>query len=373
MKTRTRSIPIAKPLITDDEKRRVLAVLDSGHLVAGSQVRAFEEAFAAYLGLPFAAATSSGTTALQVALEALGVGRGDAVITTPFTFVATANAILHTGARPVFVDVDERTANLDPNQVEDALRRERARAILPVHLYGLPADVSLLAEIAARQEALLVEDCAQAHGAMLHGRKVGTFGQAAIFSFYPTKNMTTGEGGMVVTPQEAVARRVAVLVNVGQDGGESYRYEQIGYNYRMTEMAAAMGLGQLPRLDAQNAIRRRNAARLSAGLAGLEWLIPPVEPPGCVHVYNQYTVRVAGDRDGLARHLAARGIATRVYYPQLVPHSPAYRRLGFDGSFPVAEKLTRQVLSLPVHPALTEDDVNWIIESVRTFPGAGRA
>ncbi|MDQ7842844.1 MAG: DegT/DnrJ/EryC1/StrS family aminotransferase [Armatimonadota bacterium] len=372
MKTRTRSIPIARPLITDDEKRRVLAVLDSGRLVAGNQVRAFEEAFAAYLGLPFAVATSSGTTALQVALEALGIGRGDAVITTPFTFVATANAILYTGARPIFVDVDEKTANLDPNQVEDALRREGARAVLPVHLYGLPAEVSLLAEIALRRDALLVEDCAQAHGAMLHGRKVGTFGQAAVFSFYPTKNMTTGEGGMVVTPREEVARRAALLVNVGQDGADPYRYEQIGYNYRMTEIAAAIGLGQLQRLDEQNALRRRHAQRLSAGLADLDWLTLPGEPPGSHHVYNQYTVRVAADRDGLARHLAARGIATRVYYPQLIPHSPAYRRLGYGGTFPVAEKLTRQVLSLPVHPALAEDDVDWIIESVRAFPGPGR-
>jgi len=369
MKTRIR-IPIARPLITDDEKRRVLAVLDSGHLVAGSQVRAFEQAFAAYLGLPFAAATSSGTTALQVALEALGIGRGDAVITTPLTFVATSNAILYAGARPVFVDVDEQTANLDPNQVEDALRRERAKAVLPVHLYGLPADLEALVEITARWDALLVEDCAQAHGAMIHGRKAGTFGQAAIFSFYPTKNMTTGEGGMVVTSREAVAQRAAVLVNAGQNGGEEYLYDRIGYNYRMTEMAAAIGLGQLTRLDEQNALRRRNASRLTAGLRDLGWLAPPAEPPGFHHVYNQYTVRIAADRDRLVRHLTARGIASRVYYPQLIPHSPAYRRLGFGGSsFPVAERLTAQVLSLPVHPGLSEDDVDWIIESVRAFPG----
>ena len=183
-------IPIARPLITEDEKRRVMEVLDSGWLVAGVKVREFEQAFAAYLGAKTAVATSSGTTALQVALEALGVGRGDAVITTPFTFVATSNAILHAGARPVFVDADPRTYNLDPQAVEDAMKRERARAILCVHLYGLPADLGGLREIAGRYEALLIEDCAQAHGAQYAGRKVGTFGEAAIFSFYPSKNMT---------------------------------------------------------------------------------------------------------------------------------------------------------------------------------------
>jgi perosamine synthetase len=361
-------IPIARPQISDDEKRRVLAVLDSGQLVAGANVRAFEQAFAAFVGVPHAAATSSGTTALQVALEALEIGAGDLVVTTPFTFVASSNAIVYTGARPVFVDVDPRTGNIDPNQVEDAMRRERARAILCVHLYGLAADLPALAEIARRYGALLVEDCAQAHGAAVAGRRAGSYGDAAIFSFYPTKNMTTGEGGIVVTPHAAVARRAAVLVNVGQDGAGAYVYERIGYNYRMTEMAGALGLGQLARLEAFNAARRRNAARLTTGLRGLEWLSAPVEPPGYHHVYNQYTVQVAAGRDALARHLAANGIGTRVYYPHLVPHSPAYRRLGFDGHYPVAEALTRRVLSLPVHPGLSDDDVDRIIDAVRSFP-----
>jgi len=372
MKTRTR-IPIAKPLITDEDKRRVLEVLESGRLVAGAQVRAFEEAFAGYLGVKFAAATSSGTTALQVALEALEIKPGDAIITTPFTFVATSNAILHAGAKPVFVDVDDRTFNLDPNQVEDAVRRERARAILCVHLYGLPADLGALSDIAARHGILLIEDCAQAHGAAIGGRKAGTIGHVGIFSFYPTKNMTTGEGGMVVTAREEVAHRAAVLVNVGQNGSEEYVYERIGYNYRLTEMAAAMGLAQLERLEQRNASRRRNAERMTAAFSGLDWLLPPVQPAGYHHVYNQYTVRAPADREALARHMAARGVGSRVYYPQLIPHSPAYRNLGYGGSFPVAEQLTKQVLSLPVHPALSDEDVAWIIESVRQFPHRERA
>ena len=370
MKTRAR-IPIAKPLISDEDKHRVMEVLDSGRLVAGPRVHAFEEAFAAYLGVRHAVATSSGTTALQVALEALGIGAGDKVVTTPFTFVATSNAILHAGARPVFVDVDPTTYTLDPNQVEDAVRRERVRAILCVHLYGLPAHLEALEGIAARHGVPLIEDAAQAHGAAVGRRKAGAVGAAAIFSFYPSKNMTTGEGGMVVTGDDAVAHRSAVLVNVGQNGSEEYLYERIGYNYRMTEIAAALGLGQLERLDHHNAARRRNAASLTAALAGLDWLLPPREPEGCQHVYNQYTVRVLTGRDALSRHLAAQGIGTRVYYPHLIPLSPAYRQLGITGEYPQAEMLTRQVLSLPVHPGLSTDDLAWIIESVTRFPRDG--
>lgn len=370
MKTRAR-IPIAKPLIGDEDKRRVMEVLDSGRLVAGPRVHAFEEAFAEYLGVGHAVATSSGTTALQVALEALGIGAGDKVVTTPFTFVATSNAILHAGARPVFVDVDAATYTLDPNQVEDVVRRERVRAILCVHLYGLPAGLDALEGIAARHGLLLIEDAAQAHGAAVGARKAGAVGAAAIFSFYPSKNMTTGEGGMVVSGDDGVAHRSAVLVNVGQNGSDEYLYERIGYNYRMTEIAAALGLGQLERLDQHNAARRRNAKSLSEALAGLDWLLPPVEPAGYHHVYNQYTVRVLNDRDALARYLTAQGIGTRVYYPHLIPLSPAYRQLGFGGQFPQAEMLTRQVLSLPVHPGLSPDDLAWIIESVTRFPRDG--
>jgi dTDP-4-amino-4,6-dideoxygalactose transaminase len=370
MKTRAR-IPIAAPLIDEEDKRRVLEVLDSGRLVAGPRVRAFEEAFAGYLGAGYAVATSSGTTALQVALEALGIGPGDRVLTTPFTFVATSNAILHVGAQPLFVDVDPVTYTLDPNQVEDVLRRERVRAILCVHLYGLAGHLDALGEIAARSGVLLVEDAAQAHGAAAGHRKAGTVGDAGIFSFYPSKNMTTGEGGIVVTRDEAVARAAAVLVNVGQSGSDGYLYERVGYNYRMTEMAAALGIGQLSRLDTFNGARRRHAAALTQAFAGLDWLRPPVEPAGHHHVYNQYTIRVLSDRDGLARYLNAQGVGTRVYYPHLVPLSPAYRRLGYSGTYPQAEMLTRQVLSLPVHPGLAADDLEWIIESVTRFPRDG--
>lgn len=371
MKTQQRTqhrIPIAKPMITDDEKRRVMEVLDSGRLVAGAKVKEFEHSFADYLGAGSAVATSSGTTALQVTLEALGIGAGDTVITTPFTFVATSNAIIHAGARPLFVDVDPHTYNLDPQAVEDAFKREKARAILCVHLYGLPADLGALREIARRHSALLIEDSAQAHGARYDDRKVGTFGDAAIFSFYPSKNITTGEGGMIITTDAQVEHRARVLVNVGQDGAGEYVYEVIGYNYRMTDLSAALGLGQLEHLDEYNARRRANAARLTEGLGRSRWLMTPVEPRECFHVYNQYTIRVPQSRDRLVKYLNDQGIGTRVYYPSLVPNSPAYRRLGFAGRFPAAETLAREVLSLPVHPALAEGDLERIIEAVVHFP-----
>jgi len=371
LKTQQRTqhrIPIAKPMITDDEKRRVMEVLDSGRLVAGAKVKEFEHSFADYLGAGSAVATSSGTTALQVTLEALGIGAGDTVISTPFTFVATSNAIIHAGARPLFVDVDPHTYNLDPQAVEDAFKREKVRAILCVHLYGLPADLGALREIARRHSALLIEDSAQAHGARYDDQKVGTFGDAAIFSFYPSKNITTGEGGMIITTDAQVEHRARVLVNVGQDGAGEYVYEVIGYNYRMTDLSAALGLGQLEHLDEYNARRRANAARLTEGLGRSRWLMTPVEPRECFHVYNQYTIRVPQSRDRLVKYLNDQGIGTRVYYPSLVPNSPAYRRLGFAGQFPAAETLAREVLSLPVHPALAEGDLERIIEAVVHFP-----
>lgn len=369
VRTMPRKIPIARPVISENEKRRVLAVLDSGMLVAGAQVRAFEAAFAAYLGVEHAVATSSGTTALQVALEALRIGPGDRVVTTPFTFVATSNAILHAGAVPVFVDVDPVTYSLDPGAVEQAAR-DGARALLCVHLYGLPCDLGPLLEIRKRHGILLIEDCAQAHGAKYREQKVGTFGDAAIFSFYPSKNMTTGEGGMVVTGDAETAHRARLLVNVGQNGSTEYVYEAIGYNYRMTDIAAALGLGQLERLDDLNAARRAHARQLTEAFTGLPWLTPPAEPAGHLHVYNQYTIRASRGRDALARHLTAAGIGHRVYYPSLIPDAPAYVRLGFGGDYPVAAALTREVLSLPVHPALEDGDLVRIVEAVSDFsPG----
>lgn len=361
------AIPIARPHIGDEEKRQVLRVLESGTLVAGPCVAEFEAAFARFIGVPHAVATSSGSTALQVALLALGIGPGDRVITTPFTFAAPSHAVIHAGATPVFADVDPATGNLDPGAVEHLLRGGGYRAILVVHLYGLPADVKALRALADRYGALLVEDCAQAHGAAAGGQRVGTFGDAAIFSFYPTKNMTTGEGGMVVTPDPDTARRARLLVD--PRGDAEYAYEVVGFNFRMTEVAGAIGLVQLAALEARNEQRRANARRLSEGLRDLPWVRVPEEPDGYRHVYHQYTVRVAGGRDALARHLTAQGIGNRVYYPALVTQTPAYRQRGFGGTYPTAERLTREVLSLPVHPGVGPEETDMIIEAVRSYPG----
>jgi dTDP-4-amino-4,6-dideoxygalactose transaminase len=363
------AIPIARPQIGEEEKRQVLRVLDSGTLVAGPRVAEFEAAFAAYIGVPHAVATSSGSTALQAALLALGIGPGDRVITTPFTFAAPSHAVIHAGAEPVFADVDPVTGNLDPEAVENLLRSGPFRAILVVHLYGLPADVRALRRLADHYGVLLLEDCAQAHGAMVDDRRVGTFGDAAIFSFYPTKNMTTGEGGMVVTADPAVARRAKLLVD--PRGDAEYTYEVVGFNFRMTEVAGAIGLVQLGSLEARNEQRRQHARQLSLGLQELPWLRVPEEPQGYRHVYHQYTVRVLAGRDDLSRHLAVRGIGNRVYYPALVTHTPAYRHRGYGGTHPRAERLTRQVLSLPVHPSLQPDELTAVVEAVRAFPGAG--
>ncbi len=360
-------IPIAKPLIGDDEKRRVLEVLESGRLVAGRWVNEFEQSFSAYVGAAHGVATSSGTTALMVALEAAGIGAGARVITTPFSFGATATAILHRGAHPVFADIDPRTYNLNPAAVEDLLvRTPGVVALLVVHLYGLPCQMDALGRLARKHGVMLLEDAAQAHGAAFAGRRVGTFGAASVFSFYPSKNLTTGEGGMIVTDDPHLAESARLLVNGGQTA--QYVYEVPGYNYRMTEMAGALGVGQLARLDERNARRRQNAARLSAGLSDLPWLALPEEPRGCLHVYHQYTVRVPHARDRLRRYLESEGIGTRVYYPLPIHRTPLYQRRGYgEIRCPEAERAAEEVLSIPVHPALTEAEIDRVIAVIRRF------
>lgn len=363
-------IPIAQPLISDEDKRRVLEVLDSGHFVAGPRVADFERAFAAYLGVPHAVAASSGTTALMAALKAAGIGPGDRVITTTFSYGATAGTILSCGAEPVFADIDPDTYNLDPESAAEALHRTPgAGAILLVHLYGLPCAVDRFEALAASHGLTLIEDAAQAHGAMFRGRPAGALGRAAAFSFYPSKNMTTGEGGMVTTTDPAVADRARLFVRGGER--QQYLYEAEGYNYRMTEMAAAIGIGQLARLDGWNARRRHNAARLSRGLAGLEWLTCPVEPEGCTHVFHQYTVRATRNRDGLRRHLEEEGIGTRVYYPSPIHTTPYYRGRFGDSRCPEAVRAAEQVLSLPVHPGVSDADIDRIVDAVRGFDPGG--
>nr|MBC7244146.1 DegT/DnrJ/EryC1/StrS family aminotransferase [Chloroflexota bacterium] len=352
-------ISLSVPLLGEEEKKAVLEVLESGQLAQAERVRAFEEAFAAFCGTKYAIATSSGTTALQTAILAHGIGPGDEVITTPFTFVASANAILFAGARPVFVDIDERTYNIDTSCIEAAIT-PRTKAILPVHLFGHPCDMEAIMDIAMRYRLVVIEDACQAHGAMVGGRKVGSFGTGC-FSFYPTKNITTAEGGIITTNSDEIADQARLIRNHGQR--KRYYHEIIGYNFRMTEIQAAIGLVQLGKLEQFIAKRRANAGYLTQRLRGV---ITPIESPGCRHVYHQYTIRVPHGRDQLAKHLQELGIATAVYYPLPVHKQIAYQRLGYVDHLPRAEVVSHEVLALPVHPALTYEDLDRIVEGVNS-------
>lgn len=350
-------IPISRPLIGDEEKEAVISVLESGQLAQGPRVAQFEEHFAAFCGVNHAIATSSGTTALVAALLAHGVGSGDEVITTPFTFVASANSILATGAKPVFADIDEDSYNIDPDLVAAKIT-SRTKAILPVHLYGYPCDMDAIMQIAESHGLAVIEDACQAHGAAIRGQKVGSFGTGC-FSFYPSKNMTTAEGGMITTDDDEIAERTRLIRNHGQS--ETYHHVAPGYNFRMTELQAALGLVQLDRLPDWTRKRIENASYLSERLSNVA---TPQVSEGYLHVYHQYTVRVERDRDGALEKLAEAGISARVYYPLPVHQQPFYRRLGFEDSLPVAERMSEQVLSLPVHPSLTEEELDTIASEV---------
>lgn len=350
-------IPISVPLLGREEKEAILEVIDSKRLAQGPRVEAFEKAFAAYCGVKHAVATSSGTTALQTAVLAHGIGPGDEVITTPFTFIASANAVLFAGGKPVFVDINEHTYNIDPQLIEAAIT-PRTKAILPVHIFGNPCDMQAIMDIAARHGLVVIEDACQAHGAMVHGQKVGSFG-VGCFSFYPTKNITTAEGGMITTDDGELADRARLIRSHGQR--QRYYHETIGYNFRMTEIQAAIGQVQLGKLEQFIQSRRANAQYLTQRLKDV---IIPREAPACRHVYHQYVIRVPDGRDRLAEQLRDRGIATGIYYPLPVHKQVAYQQLGYDHHLPVAERACREVLALPVHPALTREDLDKIVEGV---------
>jgi dTDP-4-amino-4,6-dideoxygalactose transaminase len=341
----------------EDEKSRVWEAMASGSLAQGPRVREFEERFAAFIGADHAVATSSGTTALHLALLGYGIGPGDEVITVPFTFIASANSILYTGARPVFVDIDEGTFNIDTHHVEGAIT-QRTKAIMPVSLYGLPAPMTAITEIAARHGLAVIEDACQAHGAAIGDQRSGTWG-AGTFSFYPTKNMTTGEGGMLTTNDGPLADRVRLLREHGMK--VRYHHDVVGYNFRMTDIAAAIGLAQLPKLAAFNDRRREIAGRYDRELRGVTI---PVVPPGVTHVYHQYTIRV-NRRDAFAERLKERGVGSAIYYPIPVHRQKPFVALGYgDERYPVTDRLTEEVLSIPVHPSLSDDEVAQVIDAV---------
>ena len=341
----------------------MLAVLDSGQLAQGPVVEAFEQEFAAWCGVSHAVAVNSGTAALHLLMLAHGFKEGDEIITSPFTFVASANAALFVGASPVFVDIEPETYCLDPELVEAAIT-PRTRAVMPVDLYGHPAAIDAIREITDRHGIVLIEDACQAHGAAIGGKRAGGFGVSASFSFYPTKNMTTAEGGMVTTPDVDLAAKVEVLRQHG--AAHRYHHDLLGYNFRLTDIAAAIGRAQLAKLDDFNAARRRNASVLDEGLAGLSGVVTPRERPGFGHVYHQYTVRIEGDRDLFQQRLRELGVGSAVHYAVPVHRQPLYMKLGYDTvSMPISERMADHVLSLPVHPSLSAADLDRIIDSVR--------
>ncbi|MDC4232632.1 DegT/DnrJ/EryC1/StrS family aminotransferase [Actinomyces sp. B33] len=362
------TIPAARPLIGEEEIAAVARVMRTGMLAQGPEVAAFEEEFARRL-VPgaLAIAVNSGTSALHLGLLAAGIGPGDEVVVPSFTFAATANAVALTGAAPVFADIDPDSFCLDPASVDAAITG-RTRAIMPVHLYGHPADMKRLGRLADARGLLLVEDAAQAHGALLDGRAVGSFGAVAAFSLYPTKNMTSGEGGMVTTRDERLARRVRLLRNQGMQ--TRYANELVGFNNRMTDVHAAIGRVQLTRIDEWTRRRRANAAALDERLTGVA--VPPVAP-GAVHVYHQYTIRIdASERDRFAKALRDEwGVGTGVYYPTPCHRLPSLEGFAGDLDLPETDRAAREVVSLPVHPSLTPDDLDRIVEAVNACASAG--
>jgi perosamine synthetase len=378
-------IQISKPDLGKQEIAAISKVLRSGHLAQGKMVGQFEDAFARFCGTKHAIACNNGTTALIMALLAStdldpffapkGWKDRPEVITTPFTFIATANSIVAAGAKPVFVDIGPHTFNIDAELIEEAITKKTI-AIMPVHLYGLPCEMGPIMKIAKAHGLKVIEDACQAHGAQYKGRTVGSLGHAGAFSFYPTKNMTTGEGGMVTTKDDAVAEKCRILRNQGQASGgkgahkPTYDYRTIGFNWRMNDLGAALGLVQLKGLAKANTRRRSNAKLYNDGLGDIPGIEIPFVPKGRVPVYHQYTIRVLnGRRDALREHLRSKGIGTGLYYPAGLYNNPVYKnRLPHKAKdLPNTERAVKEVLSLPVHPLLSRKDIGRVIKQIIDF------
>lgn len=357
-------IPIARPAIGQDEISAVTAVLESGMLAAGDRVHEFEQMFADYCGTINAVAVNNGTAALHAALLAADVGPGDEVIVPSFSFFATASAVTMCGAKPVFTDVDENTFNINPAQIGEKIT-SKTKAVIGVHLFGQPFDISAVREICEKRNLVLIEDAAQAHGAVYNGGKVGSFGQFGCFSFYATKNMTTGEGGMVTTGDKACAERLRLIISHGQSG--KYLHTRLGYNYRMTDIAAALGITQLKKLDIFNMCRMKNAEYFNAHLS-VKGLITPFIAPGVQHVYHQYVIRLTEEfpvcREEFIRYLTAKGIGSAIHYPTPIHRQPLYLQDDGPDPCPVSTRLAASVISLPVHPLLDAKDLAYICETI---------
>jgi len=361
-----RKIPIAKPNFGKEEETAVKEVLESGILASGPKTKQFEKEFAEYIGVKHA------VISLDVALKALKLGPGDEVITSAFSFVSSGNCILFQGAKPVFADIDPRTFNIDAADVAEKITA-KTKALIPVHMFGQPANMDALKEIAEDKGIAVVEDAAQAHGAEYKGQKAGSIGNMGCFSFYATKNMTAGEGGMITTDDAELAEKARLLINHGQN--QKYHHDTLGYNYRITELCAAIGSIQLKKLDEFNTKRRENAQLLTQGIRRFTGLTVPYVDKDVKPVFHQYVVRVEEnyprDRDELADSLTEKGVGVAVHYPIPIYRQPLYLKLGYeDTKCPNTEEACRRVLSLPVHPLVDRKDIEYILDALKDISEA---
>ncbi len=348
-------INVASPQIGDEEFEAVKAVMQSGMLAQGKKVAELEEKFAEYCGAKHGIAVGNGTQALHLALLSMGIGKGDEVITTPFSFVASATSILFTGATPVFADIDPKTFNISPDSIAEKIT-PRTKAIMPVHIFGLSADMEKINKLGIQHGLKVLEDSCQAHGASMNGKTTGSMGDAACFSFYPTKNMTTGEGGIITTNDDVINDLAKKFRNHGM--ADRYVYEFLGYNFRMTDIAASIGVVQLAKLEQMTKARIENAAYLTEGLKA-KGIVTPFVPDGYRHVFHQYTIRVQ-DRDNVIQKLRDNGVGSGVYYPKSLHKFDLLSDYGSEG-LDNSDKAAEEVLSLPVHPGLTKEDLDTII------------
>jgi dTDP-4-amino-4,6-dideoxygalactose transaminase len=358
-------IQIAHPDIGTDELDAVMTVMGTGNLAQGPKVAEFEEAYAEFLDVKHAVAVNSGTAALHAALLAAGIGPGDEVITSSFSFIASGNSILYTGATPVFADIRDTNFNIDPAAIEAAIS-PKTKAVMPVHLFGQPCELDAIATICRTRGFALIEDACQSHGATFRGKCAGTFGTGC-FSFYPTKNMTTGEGGMITTDDDGLAEKARLIRSHGMK--VRYHHDFLGYNYRLTDLGAAIGLAQLGKLTIFNDRRYQNAMYLNEALSGIKGLVTPSIGQHRTHVWHQYTVRITPEfgmsRDEVAAALDKRGIGSGIYYPVPIHKQKVYLERDYKTSLPVTERMAAQVLSLPVHPRVTEDDLIRIAGAIK--------
>ena len=366
-----KKIDLIVPILTEEMEKEALRVLREEFFLRGESVRKFEEEFAKYIGVKYAIAVNSGTSALHLSLLSLGIGKGDVVITTPFTFIATANVIIYVNAKPLFVDISSDTFTIDPSQLEKAIinQGDKVKAIIPVHLYGYPCEMDEIGEIAQKYDIYIIEDACQAHGAIYKGRKVGSLGDAAAFSFYPSKNMTVaGDGGMVTTNDNKIAEIVSQLRDVGRARENPNKHEFIGYTARMNTINAAIGRIQLKYLKEWNEKRRKIAREYNKKLKGVgDLILPPEGDDEIKPAWHLYVVRTRY-RDKLMKFLSNKGIQCGIHYPIPVHLQPPYRKMGFkEGMFPNAERCAKEILSLPMHPKLTTEEINYIVDCIKEF------